>query len=102
MPSAYTNSIRIDYYGRTNIREMGAAFPPRPAGRGLHAANLMKFPGTPRLRRGRVSRWLAGVTAVSLCALAGAYWVPQIASAAGPGGAVAAPPLPRGATVLPD
>jgi hypothetical protein len=33
----------------------------------------MAFLGTTRLRRGRVSRWFAGATALSLCALAGAY-----------------------------
>src|SRR5215475_14299026 len=60
----------------------------------------MAFSGTTRLRRGRVSRWLAGATALSLCALAAAYLAPQTASAAGPSGGVA-PPIPGGATVLP-
>src|SRR5262249_59322943 len=54
-----------------------------------------------RLRRGRVSRWLAGATALALCAVAGASWPPQTASAAGPGGG-AAPPIPSGATLLPS
>src|SRR5262245_5815360 len=62
----------------------------------------MAFLGTTRLRRGKVSRWLAGATALSLCALAAAYWVPQTAFAAGPSGGVIAPPIPRRATVLPD
>src|SRR6516225_6115820 len=61
----------------------------------------MAFLGTTRLRRGRVSRLLAGTTALSLCALAVAYWAPQTASAAGPGGGVA-PHWQRGATVLPN
>src|SRR5215468_4654882 len=55
----------------------------------------MPLLGTTRLRRGRVSRWLAGATALSLCALAVAYWPPQTASAAGPSGGVA-PPIPGG------
>src|SRR5215831_18595688 len=62
----------------------------------------MAFLGTTRLRRGRVSRWLAGATALSLCALAVAYWAPQTASAAGPGGGVAAAAFFSGATVLPN
>src|SRR5262249_58899986 len=60
----------------------------------------MALLGTTRLRRGRVSRWLAGATALALCAVAGAYWPPQTASAAGPGGG-AAPPLPPRAAPLP-
>lgn len=62
----------------------------------------MAFLGTARLRRGRVSRWLAGATALSLCALAGAYLAPQTANAAGPSRAVVATRIPRGVTVLPD
>src|SRR5215471_14753993 len=62
----------------------------------------MALSGTTRLRRGRVSRWLAGATALSLCALAGAYLAPQSARAAGPSGGVAAPPVPHGVTVLPN
>src|SRR5215470_18424298 len=57
--------------------------------------------GTTR-RRGRISLWVAGTTALSLGALAAAYWVPQTASAAGPGGSAAASSIPRGATALPD
>jgi DNA-binding beta-propeller fold protein YncE len=62
----------------------------------------MAFLGTARLRRGRVSRWLSGATALSLCTLAGAYLAPQTASAAGRSGAVVVRPIPRGTTVLPD
>jgi DNA-binding beta-propeller fold protein YncE len=62
----------------------------------------MAFSSTARLRRGRASRWLAGATALSLLALAGAYWAPQTARAAGPSGRVVAHPIPGGATVLPD
>jgi DNA-binding beta-propeller fold protein YncE len=62
----------------------------------------MAFVGMARRHCGRVSRWLASAIAVSLCALAGASWAPQIASAAGRSGGVVAPPGPRGATVLPD
>src|SRR5690348_5375260 len=62
----------------------------------------MAFLGSTRLRRGRVAGWLAGATALSLCAGAGAYLAPQTASAAGPSGAVVAPPILHGATVLPD
>src|SRR5215813_5612665 len=58
--------------------------------------------GTTRLRRGRVSRWLGGATALLLCAGAVAYWAPQTASAAGPGGGVLASPLHGKATLLPD
>src|SRR5262249_33025454 len=57
--------------------------------------------GTTRFRRGRASRWLAGATALALCGLAGAYWPPQSASAAGPGGGAAAP-IPSRATLLPS
>src|ERR1700730_6241552 len=60
------------------------------------------FLSTTRLRRGSVSRWLAGATTLSLCALAGAYLAPQTANAAGPSRGVVAPGIPRGATVLPD
>jgi hypothetical protein len=49
-----------------------------------------------------VSVWVAGTAALSLGALAAAYWVPQTASAAGAGGGTVAPPIPHGATVLPD
>src|SRR5260370_3368927 len=62
----------------------------------------MAFLGSTRLRRGRVSRWLAGATALSLCAVAVAYWAPQTASAADPSGGAAAHPIFSGATVLPD
>src|SRR5215468_4617095 len=62
----------------------------------------MTFLDSTRLRGRRVSRWLAGATALSLCALAGAYWAPQTASAAGPSGGSVAHSIPRGATVLPD
>src|SRR5215469_401863 len=62
----------------------------------------MAFLGTTRLRRSRVSGWLAGATALSLCAFVGAYWAPRAAGAAGPSGGIVAPPIPRGATVLPD
>ena len=62
----------------------------------------MAFLGTTRLRRGRVSRWLAGATALSLVALAGAYLAPRAASATSPGGGVVAPPIPRATAVLPD
>jgi hypothetical protein len=58
--------------------------------------------GTTRLRRRRVSRWLAGATALSLGALAVAYWAPQSASAAGPSGGTVAPPITGKATLLPD
>src|SRR5262249_11467270 len=57
--------------------------------------------GTTRFRRGRASRWLAGATALALCGLAGAYWPPQSASAAGPGGGAPAP-IPSRATLLPS
>src|SRR5262249_61476025 len=60
----------------------------------------MALLGTTRLRRGRVSRWLAGATALALCAVAGAYWPPQTASAAGPGGG-GPPPPPHGGTPPP-
>src|SRR5262245_58779038 len=62
----------------------------------------MAFPGRMRLRYGRVSRWLARATVLSLCALGGAYWAPQIAGAASLSGGVVAPPIPGKATVLPD
>src|SRR5215470_808489 len=62
----------------------------------------MAFLGTTRLRRGRVSRWLAGTIVLSLCAGAVAYWAPQTANAAGLGGGVAGHPVFRGLTVLPD
>jgi DNA-binding beta-propeller fold protein YncE len=62
----------------------------------------MASSGTTRLRRGRVSRWLAGVSALLLCALAGAYSAPHAASAAGPSGGVVDPPILHRATVLPD
>src|SRR5215469_18183204 len=61
----------------------------------------MAFLGTTLVRSGRVTRWLAGGAALSLCALAGAYLVPHTASAAGPSGRVGLR-IPRGATVLPD
>ena len=60
----------------------------------------MAFLRTTGLRRGRVSRWLAGGTALSLCAMAVAYWAPQTANAAGPSGGAAL--WHRGATILPD
>src|SRR5215831_12764311 len=62
----------------------------------------MAFLGTTRPRRGRVSCWFAGATALSLCAVGVAYWAPQPASAVGPSAGVAAPPTFRGATVLPN
>src|SRR5262245_12257626 len=62
----------------------------------------MAFLGTTRLRRRRVPRLLAGATALSLCAVAVAYWAPQTASAAGPGGGVIGPSIPGRATLLPD
>ena len=62
----------------------------------------MAFLGSTRLRRGRVSRWLTAAATLSLCALAGAYWAPLAARAAGSRAAVVAPASPRGATVLPD
>ncbi len=62
----------------------------------------MAFPGTMRLRGGRVSRWLGGAIALSLCALAGASLGPQTASAAGSIGGVVAPRIHSGVTVLPD
>jgi DNA-binding beta-propeller fold protein YncE len=62
----------------------------------------MAFLGRTRLRRGRVSHWLAGATALSLCTLAGASWATQTASAAGPSGGLVAPPIPTRATLLPD
>src|SRR5690242_3303602 len=60
----------------------------------------MAFPGTTGHRRGRVSLWFAGVTAVSLVSLAGAYWAPQTASAASPAGG--ALHVPHGVTILPN
>src|SRR5260370_40480622 len=62
----------------------------------------MAFLGTTRLRRGTVSGWLAGATALSLCALAAACLAPQTANAASPSRGVVAPRIPRGATILPD
>jgi len=64
----------------------------------------MAFSGSTRPRRVRASRWLAGGTAVSLCALAGAHFAPQAASAAGPNRAVtvAVHRFPPRTTVLPD
>ena len=62
----------------------------------------MAFLGTTRLRRRRVPRLLAGATALSLCAVAVAYWAPQTASAAGPGAGVVAPAISGRATLLPD
>src|SRR6516165_5995146 len=56
--------------------------------------------GTTRLRRGRVSRWLAGATALSLCVVGLAYWAPQTANAAG--SRDGAHPGFGGATVLPN
>lgn len=60
----------------------------------------MAFPGTTGHRRGRVSLWFAGVTAISLVALAGAYWAPQTASAASPAGGTFH--VPHGVTILPN
>src|SRR5690349_1740881 len=57
---------------------------------------------TARLRRGRASCWLAGVTALSLRVVGVAYWAPQTANAADPGGGAAAHTSSRGATLLPD
>jgi DNA-binding beta-propeller fold protein YncE len=62
----------------------------------------MAFLGLRRLRSRRVSSWLAGATALSLCALAGAYLAPRTANAAGPGGAVVASAFHGRTTVLPD
>ena len=62
----------------------------------------MAFLGMTRHRRGRASLWIAGTTALSLGALTGAYWPAQTASAAGSSGGTDAPPIPRGAIVLPD
>jgi DNA-binding beta-propeller fold protein YncE len=62
----------------------------------------MAFSGTTRLCRGRTSRWLARVTALSLCAMSCAYLAPQIAGAAGLSGGGLVPPVPRKATLLPD
>src|SRR5215469_17221247 len=61
----------------------------------------MAFLGTTRLRRRRGSRWLAGATALALCAVAVAYWAPQTARAAGPSSG-AAPHISERATILPD
>jgi DNA-binding beta-propeller fold protein YncE len=58
--------------------------------------------GTTRLRRGIVSRWVTGATALSLCALAGVYLGVQSANAAAPSREVVASRIPWGATVLPD
>src|SRR5215472_2078700 len=65
-------------------------------------AIVMDFPVMARLRRGRVSAWVAGATALSLCSLAGAYWAPHASSAAGPSGAVVANHSSHGVTVLPN
>ena len=62
----------------------------------------MAFSGSTRLRRERFSGWLAGATVLSLCVLAGAYWAPQTASAAGPSGRAVAHPVIKRATVLPN
>ena len=62
----------------------------------------MAFLDTTRHRRKRVSLWVAGTAALSLGALAGAYWGAQTASAAGPSGGTGTPAIPRGATVLPN
>src|SRR6516225_12343796 len=61
----------------------------------------MAFLGTTRLRRGRIARWLAGATALSLCTVAVAYWAPQTANAASPGGTAAHPGF-EGMTLLPN
>jgi hypothetical protein len=57
--------------------------------------------GTTPLRRGKVSYWLAGITAVSLCTLAGAQLAPH-ASAAGASGAFAAHHIGAESAILPD
>lgn len=62
----------------------------------------MAFSGSTRLRRERFSGWLAGATVLSLCILAGAYWAPQTARAAGPSGRVVGHPDLKRATVLPN
>src|SRR5262245_58658839 len=64
--------------------------------------SAMGFPTTTRVRRGRVDRWIAGPAALSVLALAGAYWAPQSASAADPGSGAFTPRIPHGATILPD
>src|SRR5215472_6141079 len=58
--------------------------------------------GTTGLRRGRVSRWLAGTAALSLCVVGAAYWAPQTANAAGPSGGAVAHPGFGGTTILPN
>src|SRR5215469_4851518 len=62
----------------------------------------MAFLSVARHRRGRVSLWVVAITAVSLGALAGAYWPAQSAKAAGSGGVTSAPAIPHGAVLLPD
>lgn len=62
----------------------------------------MAFSGSTHLRRERISRWLAGAVVLSLCVLAGAYWTPQTASAAGPSGRAVAHPILKRTTVLPN
>src|SRR5215469_7500164 len=57
--------------------------------------------GTTPLRRGKVSYWLAGATAVSLCALAGAQLAPH-ASAAGASAGFAARHISTERAILPD
>ena len=61
----------------------------------------MAFWGFTR-HRGRASLWVVGVTALSLGALAGAYWPAQTAVAAIPSRAASVSAGPRGAVVLPD
>src|SRR5215472_9233344 len=62
----------------------------------------MAFWGMTHRRRRSASLWIAGTTALSLGALAGAYWSAQTASAAGPSGGFGGPAIPRGAIALPD
>src|SRR5215813_12503492 len=90
-------------YGRVWRRSAPLDSPFQLHREGAHAMAPL---GTTRLRRGRVFGWLAGATALSLCALAAAYWPPQTASAAALGDAAGAPAISggatsRGATVLP-
>ena len=61
---------------------------------------MASFGGT-RLRRGMVSSWLVGAAVLSVGVSTAAYSVPQAATAAQPGGSVAAAPIPHGATLLP-
>jgi len=60
--------------------------------------------GRPLLRRGTISRWLAGAAALSICVSTAVYSAPQTATAAQPGkgAAVGAAPIPGGATLLPN